>query len=712
MQNAASHSGMLLLDVGSQVSDENVILISISVESNFGRLVRETWDVEVNCDAQAVDVKQAIKAKYGIDTALQRISLDAIAENPGVKDILRVEYFPDGAPTSERPGMRVKTVFLLPKIGMDKKFAEALANYHSRQNAAATGTSNPSAKSGIWGMTSSLMSRPTSFWGEVQRKRHAVNRANTKPGEETDEAEGDIIIPLSERFRFNAVASFVCLLNMLTVGFSADYTCWGKPNCKAGDYPNFYILDCLFAFAFIVEIAARMVSLGPIIYFLGDPLSHPSGVNAFNCIDILIVFARAVDTFILQGQSGTRIKIISCFRVMHIINVTKNLRLVKSLRELWLIISGMAEMFKAVVWVMLLLVIILWVFGILLTIAIGHSDEFFNYSASEWDKDAYFGTVPKSAYSLFQIMTFDKWSSSLIRPVFEVYPWIFVIIVPFMCIATIGLLNIIVGVVVETTLMSATSNEEREAKELQKMHAKVMESLKVVFDEADTDGGGMLDREELRRALKKPTVRGRMQLLDIPPKDLDMLFDTLDEGGTGEIKTEQFFRGCSRLRGPALACDMHRMSVDFSRYITRTDSLVELSKLTNEKLDALLTDIESVDRDIVRGIIDNVDPILKARRMRLIKRATSPKKKSYQERRMDGSAAVSPPGGERRVRRPSIMEATIAGAMGELGFNPNTYRSDLRRPGNEPQTMFVSSTDDEQALAQRHPRFKDQGAEY
>merc|ERR1719401_1756613 len=119
------------------------------------------------------------------------------------------------------------------------------------------------------------------------------------------------------------------------------------------------------------------------------------------------------------------------------------------------------------------------------------------------------------------------------------------------------------------------TNEAKEAKELQKMHQKVMESLFGVFQDADQDNSGMLDREELLRSLRKPHVRERMKVLEIPVADLEELFDTLDEHSAGEVETEKYFRGCSRLRGPALACDMHRMSVDFSRYIAWTEKLNE-----------------------------------------------------------------------------------------------------------------------------------------
>merc|ERR1719428_2719707 len=104
--------------------------------------------------------------------------------------------------------------------------------------------------------------------------------------------------------------------------------------------------------------------------------------------------------------------------------------------------------------------------------------------------------------------------------------------------------------------------------------------------------------------MKTAPVRDRMKVLDIPVRDLGELFDLLDESGSGEISTDRFFRGCARLKGYALASDMHRMSVDMGRYIQWSQSLVERTQETNERLDHLTSEMEALDRDIVRGEAD------------------------------------------------------------------------------------------------------------
>lgn len=63
---------------------------------------------------------------------------------------------------------------------------------------------------------------------------------------------------------------------------------------------------------------------------------------------------------------------------------------------------------------------------------------------------AWFGTIGKSLYSLFQIMTLESWSMGIVRPVMEVFPWAWAFFVPFIMIATFTILNLFIGIIVST----------------------------------------------------------------------------------------------------------------------------------------------------------------------------------------------------------------------------------------------------------------------
>lgn len=62
----------------------------------------------------------------------------------------------------------------------------------------------------------------------------------------------------------------------------------------------------------------------------------------------------------------------------------------------------------------------------------------------------WFGTLGRSLYSLFQIMTLESWSMGIVRPVMETYPWAWAFFVPFIVIATFTILNLFIGIIVST----------------------------------------------------------------------------------------------------------------------------------------------------------------------------------------------------------------------------------------------------------------------
>ncbi len=78
----------------------------------------------------------------------------------------------------------------------------------------------------------------------------------------------------------------------------------------------------------------------------------------------------------------------------------------------------------------------------------------FGESFPEW-----FGTIGKTAYTLFQVMTLESWSMGIARPVIAEHPWAWLFFVPFIMIATFTLLNLFVGVIVSA--LQAEHDAER-----------------------------------------------------------------------------------------------------------------------------------------------------------------------------------------------------------------------------------------------------------
>ena len=73
----------------------------------------------------------------------------------------------------------------------------------------------------------------------------------------------------------------------------------------------------------------------------------------------------------------------------------------------------------------------------------------------------WFGSVWLSLYSLFQIMTLESWSMGIARPVIAVYKYAWIYFVSFVILSSFILMNIVVGIVVNS-IQTATEDEEEE----------------------------------------------------------------------------------------------------------------------------------------------------------------------------------------------------------------------------------------------------------
>jgi voltage-gated sodium channel len=83
--------------------------------------------------------------------------------------------------------------------------------------------------------------------------------------------------------------------------------------------------------------------------------------------------------------------------------------------------------------------------GIIFYIGAVMTTKLFGAEFPEW-----FGTIGRSGYSLFQIMTLESWSMGIVRPVMTVYPYAWAFFVPFILMTTFAVVNLLVGLIVNS----------------------------------------------------------------------------------------------------------------------------------------------------------------------------------------------------------------------------------------------------------------------
>lgn len=173
-------------------------------------------------------------------------------------------------------------------------------------------------------------------------------------------------------------------------------------------------LDRLCLAIFTVEIALKLVA-----YRAGF---FRSGWNVF---DFVIV---GISLFPASGG-------LSILRALRVLRVLRAISLVPSLRR---VIEGLISALPGMGSVFALMSLIFYIGAVMAT-------KLFGATHDEW-----FGTIGRSAYSLFQIMTLESWSMGIVRPVMEVHPHAWLFFVPFILVTTFAVVNLIVGLVVNS----------------------------------------------------------------------------------------------------------------------------------------------------------------------------------------------------------------------------------------------------------------------
>jgi len=102
-----------------------------------------------------------------------------------------------------------------------------------------------------------------------------------------------------------------------------------------------------------------------------------------------------------------------------------------------------------------------------------------------------FGTLPESAYALFQVMTMDGWRFEVVQKVVDDgHPYAPLFFLVFIFLASFAVLNLFIALIVD-----ALTEAQREATQDQLTH--IDEELVHEFEDAD------LERDEIRRLLQK-----------------------------------------------------------------------------------------------------------------------------------------------------------------------------------------------------------------
>lgn len=291
----------------------------------------------------------------------------------------------------------------------------------------------------------------------------------------------------------------------------------------------------------------------------------------WNWLDFFLAMMSVVDVWIIRlvklifGDQGLpSFRIVSVLRLLRLLRLARLVRLIRMFKELWLVVQGLAESCKVLFWVIILLFLVIYTFGIFMTVMVGgECDDMPNFPNC---RDMFYH-VPGSMITMFQIMSGDSWSMEVGRKLVYEYPieywrplFAFVLIF-FIFLTTFGLMNIVMAIIVENTLSAAKDNEDLERRRREKREKRVLEQLRGVFIQADQQGNanGMMDIDEFTEMCKMPEAEAKLRFLNVPTENPKDVFELFEQDDDGEVSMDDFFAGINKIKGEASARDMMQL---------------------------------------------------------------------------------------------------------------------------------------------------------
>jgi voltage-gated sodium channel len=188
-------------------------------------------------------------------------------------------------------------------------------------------------------------------------------------------------------------------------------------------------IDKVILGVFVVELASRLFVYG--WKFWKDPWS------VFDFIVVAIALVPAAGPF-------------AVLRALRVLRVLRLLTMVPSMRR---VVGALLAAIPGLGSIALVLLIVYYVFAVIAT-------NLFAVAYPEW-----FGTLGRSLYTLFQIMTLESWSMGISRPVMEVFPYAWAFFIPFILVATFTMLNLFIAIIVNA-MHNYSENEHKETRDV------------------------------------------------------------------------------------------------------------------------------------------------------------------------------------------------------------------------------------------------------
>jgi hypothetical protein len=353
-------------------------------------------------------------------------------------------------------------------------------------------------------------------------------------------------------FWFDLVSGLLVISNAGFIGYEAVQTEEERKNSMLW----FYQIEIGFLLLFIIELALR-VMIGTC-----KVLCQP-----WNIFDFVIISVSVADAFVfqllyawgwLEEEFGGDMDFLTVLRVLRLARLVRLVRLVRLFEELTNLIQGLMSSFSLLFWALFTFFVMVYFFCVAF-MEIDNSGQL-----ADANPDLFKG-FNRIFATTFRMGLFDGWGDIAREMFFTPDSWtgafLFVLVVLFITVASLGILNLLVGVMITTAVEQAARDKNtKETRSIAKRflvlkafreHPHVERDLKEWYtspkDEADrTPFKNRVTERHLVRWRKRWPYKHYFDEAGISMRDVKMVVDEISGASSSvSIDVDDFIEGCT-----------------------------------------------------------------------------------------------------------------------------------------------------------------------
>mmetsp|Transcript_2822 Transcript_2822/g.8385 ORF Transcript_2822/g.8385 Transcript_2822/m.8385 type:complete len:523 (+) Transcript_2822:111-1679(+) len=346
--------------------------------------------------------------------------------------------------------------------------------------------------------------------------------------------------------RFNVLMGALIVFNILIIAVETDAL-----DASSGSTESkivWIIIDTLFFLVFLGEAGIRMY------------LEREHWVRSpWNWFDVAVVVIALADVIVLASVDGGGQDLVGLqiFRIVRLARLVRLVKLVRLMADLRTMVNALWHALQTMSFLIVIMVFGLLIYSILAVNYIGRNEALSDVIINGHGIDKLFGSIPRSMYSLFQLMTLEAWDETW-RPIIVRQPGLLFFLLSFMVFFTFGMLNMTVALVIEKTMHHTTLAEEQALEaERQKMAEELVRACAEIAPQAFAAKRGQMSDYQFKKVLEdSEIIEGLFEDMGVTKGAAQELFSVLDWDGSGDLTVTELMAGLAKLqRGVPSAWD-------------------------------------------------------------------------------------------------------------------------------------------------------------